>query len=141
VRLPLLQQGLVGVLATVGPDGPHAIPVSAMRRLADDALVFALARSRGSLARLRAEPRVAMALVDEGFALTAHGEARVIAEPLPGADFMAAVLLGVRRLEDASGGRTLVHGGVRWSWADDDSARRDRQVLDALERWAAGYCS
>jgi hypothetical protein len=135
--LPQFRPGLVGILATVDPGGPHAIPVSALARLGDDALLLALAHGRGSLARLRADRRVALALVEEGFSMTAHGPARVVADPLPGAEFMAAVRLDVERLEDTRRARTLIDAGIRWRWADEGSAERDARVRAALTALAA----
>lgn len=130
--LPPFPTGLVGMLCTLDDDGPAAIPVSALRRTADDRLLFALAPHRGSLARLRHDPRVALALVSEGFAVTARGRARVVADPLPGAPFVVAVHLEVRRLDDALAPHTAVHAGVVWGWRDPDAAVRHRQVMEAL---------
>lgn len=121
------------MLATSGDGGPWAIPVSALRRAGDDRVLLALARSRRSLARLRAEPVVALSLLGTGFSLTAQGPARVVAEPLPGAEFMAAVEVRAARLESTLGARTVVHAGVSWGWRDAESDARHRQVLAALE--------
>ncbi len=121
----------------MGPGGPHAIPVSALARLGDDALLLALAHGRGSLARLRADPRVALALVEEGFSMTAHGAARVVADPLPGAELVAAVRLDVERMEDTRRGGTLIDAGIRWRWADEGSAARDARARAALAALAA----
>ena len=123
----------MGILATVGPDGPWAIPVSALRRAAEDRVLLALLRSRRSLARLRDDPRVALALIGEGFSLTAHGPALVVAEPLPGAEFMAAVEVRAERLESTLGARTVIHSGIAWGWRDAGSDARHRQVLAALD--------
>lgn len=130
--LPPFPVDLVGLLCTVDDDGPAAIPVSALRRAADDRILFALAPHRGSLARLRREPRVALALLGEGFAVTARGQAHVIADPLPGAPFVVAVGLRVRSLDDALAPHTAVHAGITWSWREPDAAERHRQVLAAL---------
>lgn len=124
----------MAVLATVEPDGsPRAIPVSAIRRAGDRRALLALALRRGSLARLRARPRVALCLMGPGFAVTALGAARVAAEPLPGAEFMAAVELTVDELRDDLGEHTLVHEGVRFGWRDRDAADRHARVMAALE--------
>jgi hypothetical protein len=122
----------VAVLATVGEDGPWAIPVSALRRASDDRVLLALLRTRRSLARLRDNPRVALALVGEGFSLTATGPARVVADPLPGAEFMAAVEVRAERLESTLGAHTVIHAGIAWGWRDAASDARHRQVLAAL---------
>ncbi|MDQ6729168.1 MAG: hypothetical protein M3022_02380, partial [Actinomycetota bacterium] len=68
--LPHWPTGTVAILAT--DDGtPHAIPVSAVVRSGDRRLLLALAVRRGSLARLRAQPQVAVALMAPGVAITA----------------------------------------------------------------------
>ena len=90
--LPDWPAGTVCVLATSGADGPHAIPVSTAIRAGDDRIVLALARTRGSLERLRADPRVALTVMaGPDLAFTAHGTARVVADPLPGAEGVAGV--------------------------------------------------
>jgi len=132
VALPPFPHDLVAVLATVAPDGPSAIPVSAVHRAGDREVLFALAHHRGSLSRLRGDPRAALTLVGTGFALVARGEAVVIAEPLPGADFVTGVRFTAATISDAIGLTTLVHAGITWGWKDAASARRHRQVLAAL---------
>jgi hypothetical protein len=122
----------VALLATAGPDGPWVIPVSALRRAGDARLLLALARTRRSLARLRADPRVAVALIGAGFSLTAAGPAAVVAEPLPGAEHMTAVEVRVERLESTLGAQTLVRAGVDWGWRDAESDARHHRVLAAL---------
>jgi Pyridoxamine 5'-phosphate oxidase len=122
----------VAILATVGEDGPWAIPVSALRRAGEDRVLLALARTRRSLARLRVDPRVALALIGDGFSLTATGPAHVVADPLPGAEFMAAVEVRAERLESTLGAHTVVHAGIAWGWRDAASDARHRQVLSAL---------
>ena len=88
--LPDWPAGTVCVLATTGADGPHAIPVSTALRAGDGRVVLALAHTRGSLARLRADPRVALTvLAGPDLAFTAHGTAAVVADPLPGAEAVA----------------------------------------------------
>src|SRR5512141_2926674 len=51
--LPALPPGAVAILATVGPAGPVAIPVSAVLRAGPRDLLLGLAGRRGSLVRLR----------------------------------------------------------------------------------------
>lgn len=130
--LPAFPPGLVATLATVDADGPAAIPVSALHRTADDRVLLALAPHRASLARLRTDPRVALLMVAEGFAVSARGTARVVADPLPGATFVVGVSVGVTEVRDALGERTLVHAGIAWGWRDDGSAARHEAVLRAL---------
>ncbi|MFN8121171.1 MAG: pyridoxamine 5'-phosphate oxidase family protein [Thermoleophilia bacterium] len=134
--LPEFPSGLVAVLATVAPDGPSAIPVSAVHRAGDREVLFALAHHRGSLGRLRADPRAALTLVGTGFAVVARGEAAVVADPLPGAEFVTGLRFTATDIGDAIGLSTVVHGGIRWGWRDAASARRHRQVLAALRALA-----
>jgi len=123
----------VAILATVSEDGPWAIPVSALVRAGDDRVLLGLARTRRSLIRLRDHPLVALALIGAGYSLTAHGPARVVAEPLPGAEFMAAVEVWAERLESTLGANTVIHAGIAWGWRDAASDARHRQVMAALQ--------
>lgn len=135
--LPELPPGLVGFLATTDGEGrPHVIPVSALHRAGPRRLLLALTHRRGSLARARTRPDVAVALVGAGFALTAHGPARVAADPLPGAELMVALELEVRRLDDHLRPETELRSGVDWGWRDDAAAERDLQVMRALRALA-----
>ncbi len=134
--LPAFPADLVAVLATVAPDGPAAIPVSAVYRAGDHEVLFALAHHRGSLARLREDPRAALTRIGTGFAVVARGEAAVVADPLPGADFVTGLRFTSVTVGDAIGLATVVHRGVRWGWRDAPSARRHRQVLTALRALA-----
>src|ERR1700733_6097717 len=96
--LPDWPAGTVTILATAG-DTPQAIPVSAALRAGPRRALIGLAATRGSLARLRADPRGALTIVGEGVAVTAHGRARVLDdEPLvPG---VIAVEIDVDRVQD-----------------------------------------
>lgn len=130
--IPELPEGIVAVLATVGPAGPVAIPVSALLRGGPDRLRFALARTRGSVARLREDPRAAVSLNGPGIALVIEGRAAVAADPLPGAEFMAAFELAASRIRDARGPATEVDDGIRWRWTTPEAAARHAAVMDAL---------
>ena len=89
--LPQWPPGTVCILAT-GGDGPHAIPVSTAVRASEQRVVLALGARRGSLQRLREDSRVALTVLAAGdVAFTAHGTARVVADPLPGLDGADAV--------------------------------------------------
>ena len=57
--LPDWPSRTIAVLSTVDA-GPHAIPVSAPVRAGDHRILFNLHRDRGSLARLRTRPEVAL---------------------------------------------------------------------------------
>lgn len=136
--IPRFPVGTVGILATVGADGPHAIPVSALHRAEDARLLLALAPGRGSLARLRETPAVALSLIAPGIATTVRGSAAVVADPLPGADFVVGVEIRVEAVDDALTPRTLIDAGVIWRWTSVGDAERDDAVRAALVRLAAG---
>jgi Pyridoxamine 5'-phosphate oxidase len=83
--LPEWPTRTIAVLATLD-DGPHAIPVSAPLRAGDRRILLSLHRTRGSLSRLREEPRVALVVLTEGnTAFTARGRARIVEEPMAAA--------------------------------------------------------
>ncbi|HET9103219.1 MAG TPA: pyridoxamine 5'-phosphate oxidase family protein [Solirubrobacteraceae bacterium] len=131
--LPDWPPGTVVILAT--EDGaPHAIPVSAAIRAADDRILLALAVRRGSLARLRVRPRVAVALLAPGIAITAEGDARVVAEPLT--DGTVGVEVTVEVVRDHDRPTFAIQSGVGWRWTDEQAARRDTETREALRRLA-----
>lgn len=134
--LPTWSPGTVAVLSTAGGE-PHAIPVSTAVRADDRRVLIALARRRESLARLRADPRVALTLLTgEDIALTAHCRARVVADPLADNDRVCAVSLEVVRLQDHRQPRFLIDDGVSWHWTDPDAERQDAQIRGALAELA-----
>ena len=130
--IPELPEGIVAVLATAGPAGPAAIPVSALLREGPDRLLFALAATRGSTGRLRADPRAAVSLNAPGMSLCVEGAARIAADPLPGAEFMVAFRLQAMRIRDARGPATEVDEGIRWRWTAAEAAERHAAVMAAL---------
>lgn len=130
--LPELPADQVGILVTVDAGAPHAIPVSALVRGGPRRLVFALAPGRASLDRLRRSPRAAMVLIGPGFALTARGTSRVVAERLAGAEFVTALELTIAAIDDALTPRTEIVAGIAWRRPDPDDAARDEQVRGAL---------
>jgi flavin reductase (DIM6/NTAB) family NADH-FMN oxidoreductase RutF len=132
--LPDWPPGTVAVLATAGADGPHAIPVSTALRAGPRTVLLALARTRGSLARLRAEPRCALAVHAEGVAVTLRGRATVAGE----AAGTVAVRLDVEHVEDHGRPTFTVEAGVRWSWTDAEAERVDAEVRAALQALAGG---
>jgi Pyridoxamine 5'-phosphate oxidase len=72
----------IAVFVTVD-GGPHAIPVRRRFGPAITRILLCLHRTRGSLARLRERPRVALAFLAEGnVAFTARGTARVVDDPM-----------------------------------------------------------
>ena len=123
----------MAVLSTVG-EGAHAIPVSTGVRASETLVLFALARRRGSLANLRIEPRVALTLLCEGdIAVTAHGIATVVADPMRISDRVCAVALEVTRIQDNGQPRFEILTGVSWNWTDPDAEARDREVRTELK--------
>ena len=131
--LPDWPAGTVCVLATSGADGPHAIPVSTALRAGEKRIVLALARSRGSLERLRADPRVAltvMAAPDLGF--TAHGTAHVVTDPLPGVEGVTGVAIQVEAVKRHERPTFAIEAGVAWRWTDPAAQARDGVVRAAL---------
>lgn len=131
--LPEWREGTVAILSTVGAGAPHAIPISTVVRAGPRRALFALAHTRGSLARLRADARVALTLVGAGdVAFTARGRAAVVAESLDAAENVAAVLLEVERVDDHGRDQFEILDGVRWRWLEESARRRDAQVRAAL---------
>src|SRR3954462_15641460 len=82
-ELPTWADGTVAVLST-GGGPPHAIPVSTGVRAGPAAVLLALALRRASLARLRADPAVALTIMAPDVACTALGRATVVREPSGG---------------------------------------------------------
>lgn len=132
--LPELPPGTVVILATVGGAGPAAIPVSAVVREGPRVLLLGLAARRGSLARLREEPRVALSVGGPGFCVEVVGEALVAADPLPGAEGMVAVRVVADGIRDVRGRATEVDAGMLWRWTDAAADARHRVVMAALAR-------
>jgi hypothetical protein len=132
--LPDWPVGTVTILATAG-DSPHAIPVSAALRAGPRRALIALATTRGSLARLRAEPNVSLTIVCADTAVTAYGRARVLdADAI--AESVTAVEIEVDRVQDHDRPTFAIESGVRWRWTDPEAERRDAQVRAALARLA-----
>jgi hypothetical protein len=126
--------GTPGVLVVAGP---HAIPVSTAVRAGDRRLLFALARSRETLDRLRDDPGAALALLAEGVAFTAYGEAGVVRESLQRAPTVAALELHVERVQDhLAASRAEILGGVQWRWGEESAGAADAAVMAELEELA-----
>jgi hypothetical protein len=124
--IPDWPPGTVAILAT---HGPHAIPVSTARRAGPTSVLLALGPSRGSLARLREDPRCALAVIAAGTAVTLRGRATEIGD----AAGTVAVRLDVDAVDDHAQPTFAIHEGVRWEWTEADSAERDEQVRRALD--------
>ncbi len=130
--LPHWPPGTVALLAT-GAGAPHVIPVSTALRAGDDRVLLALAHRRHSLRRLREDPRAALALLAAGdVAVTAHGLAAVVADPLPGAENVAAVELRVQEVQDHGSRRFVIDAGVAWRWVDAEAEQGDVATRAAL---------
>ena len=126
--IPDWPPGTVAILATSG-HGPHAIPVSTAVKAGPATVMLALAPSRGSLDRLRSDPRCALViLAGDDLAVTLHGRAHPAGE----AAGTIAVRLEVERVQDHMRPEFTIEGGVRWRWTDDDARERDARVRDAL---------
>ena len=129
IDLPHWPPGTVGTLVTAGVR-PHAIPVSALVRAGPDRILVGLARSRASLARLRADPAVTVAIYAPDTALCADGTARVLDEELTAS--VVAVLVSVSEVHDHRRPTFALHAGVSWEWTDEDARRSDAEVRAAL---------
>jgi len=114
---------------------PHAIPVSAAVRAGPERVLLGLASSRESLARVRQDPRVALAIMAGGdVAVTAYGTATVRDADLT--DGVAAVELRVERVQDHNRLTFVIESGVGWHWTDAAAQERDGEVRAALQRLA-----
>ena len=126
-------------ILSVGGGSPHAIPVSTAIRSGPREVLLALARSRETLARLREDPRAALTIVAAGdVAITAHGIARIVADPMEVSDRVAAIALDVERVQDHGQPRFEIVAGVRWHWTDPEAEKRDAELRAALGRMAGG---
>lgn len=127
MKVPSWPAGTVCVLVT-GEDR-HAIPMSTPVRVDDRTVRFGLGKRRGSLERLRADGRCALAVVAEGLAVTLYGSARASGE----VEGVVAVEMLVDEVCDHLTDDFVIRAGVDWEWTDDDAAARDRAVRDGLE--------
>jgi hypothetical protein len=130
--LPNWEEGTVAVLST-GGGAPHAIPVSTAVRAGPRRILLALALRRGSLARLREDPRAALTLLAAGdVAVTAHCRATIVQEPMAASDRVAAVALDVVEVQDHGQPRFVIESGVGWRWTDPEAAGQDALIRAAL---------
>jgi len=128
----------IAVLATVD-QGPHAIPGSAPVRAGDRRILLSLHRDRGSLARLRGEPRVALLILTGGdVAFTARGRAQLVADPLPGAPEYLGVAIAVEAIDDHRQASFRVESGVDRSWIDEGQQKALGDRVKALRNLASG---
>lgn len=135
--LPEWPQDTIAVLVTTDP-APHAIPVSWPVRAGDRRILLSLKSDRGSLARLRERPELALLILGGGdVALCARGTGKVIADPLPGADDYVAVELTVDVIDDHRQSAFAVASGIQRTVLDDTELRYLRNRVATLEAMAA----
>lgn len=135
--LPEWPAKTIAVLAT-GDPAPHAIPVSAPVRAGDRRILLSLKRGRGSLARLRGRPRVALLVLAAGnLAFTARGTASVIEEPMEDAPDYAAIGIDVEGIDDHRQPEFVVESGADRSWTDEKERRALGARVGALRNLAA----
>jgi hypothetical protein len=117
--LPVWPPRTVAVLSTAGED-VHAIPVSAPVRAGDRTILLSLHRSRGTLARIRRWPVVALTFLAEGdVAFTARGRATIAGEPMAADPEHHAVLMAVDHVDDHRQPAFRVTAGVDREWVDE----------------------
>lgn len=134
--LPDWAPGTVAVLST-SAGRPHAIPVSTAVRVGPRSIALALALQRESLARVREDPHCALTVMAGGnVALTAHGRATIVEEPMAVSDRVAAVRIDVEAIQDHGQDRFEINDSVRWCWTDPEAEQRDREIRAALSRLA-----
>jgi hypothetical protein len=75
-------------------------------------------------------------MADGNIALTAHGRATIVEEPMAASDGVAAVRIDVEAIQDHGQDRFEIDAGVRWHWTDPDAEHRDREIRAALSRLA-----
>jgi hypothetical protein len=135
--LPEWPPRTVGVLATVA-DGPHTIPISAPVRAGDHRILLNLHRDRGSLARLRKEPRVALLILAEGdVAFTARGRAQLVAEPLAGAPEYVGIAIAVEAIDDHRQAAFRVESGADRIWTDESERKALGERVASLRQLAS----
>jgi hypothetical protein len=99
-----------------------------------DAVLLALGPRRGSLARLRADSRCALAVIAGGAAVTLRGRAEIVGD----AAGTVAVRMAVETVDDHDQPTFAIHAGVRWEWTDAGARERDAKVREALQRLQDG---
>jgi hypothetical protein len=137
--LPTWPTRTVGMLATIGPAGPHVIPVSAPLRADDRRILLSLHRTRGSLERLRRHPAVALlVLTGDDIAFTARGRASVVEEPMGVAPDYVAVAIEVEEIDDHRQPAFVVDSGVGRRWVDEGEQKALGARVAALSAFAGG---
>ena len=135
--LPDFPTRTIAVLATVD-DGPHAIPVSAPVRAGDRRILLSLHNTRGSLARIRRRPAVALTVLSaENVAFTARGHAHIVEESMPVSPSYAAVAIEVEHVDDHRQPGFVVEAGVDRRWLDETERDALGERVRALTRLAS----
>ncbi len=135
--LPYWPERTIAVLST-SDERVHAIPVTAPQRAGDRRILLRLRRSRGSLARLREHPYVALTMLAAGNrAFTARGRARVVREPTPDASQFATVAIDVDEIDDHRHSSLVVESGVALYWDDERTRLFLQEHRNALRAVAA----
>ncbi|WP_227979883.1 hypothetical protein [Nocardia spumae] len=134
--LPTWPLDTIAVLVTTDPS-PHAIPVSWPVRADDRRILLSLKFDRGSLARLRKRPDVALLILGGGnVALCARGPARIIADPMPGAEDYVAVAIDVEVIDDHRQGAFEVAAGIQRTVLDEPELEYLRSRVATLREMA-----
>jgi oxalate decarboxylase len=134
--LPEWPSTVIAVLSTID-EVPHSIPVTAPQRVGDRRILLALKRDRGSLARLRERPDVAVSILASGDdAFTARGRARVVQESMARAPEYAAVAIDVEDIDDHRQPAFAVDSGVGLRWVDATAPQALRERVTALREIA-----
>src|SRR3954447_9915008 len=116
---------------------PHAIPVTAPVRADDRQILFSHKHDRGSLARLRSQPEVALMICAEGdVAFTARGRAHVMAEQMASAPQFAAVALDVEAIDNHQQAAVAVGAGPAVHWRDERAQEGVRDHVAELRALA-----
>ncbi|MEV6277945.1 hypothetical protein [Nocardia sp. NPDC051832] len=134
--LPVWPRDTIAVLVTTDPL-PHAIPVSWPVRAGARRILLSLKFDRGSLARLRKAPDIALLILGGGdVALCARGKAKVIAEEMPGAPEYVAVQLDVEVIDDHRQSAFAVAQGIQRNVLDDSELTALQGRVATLREWA-----
>ncbi|QIS07819.1 hypothetical protein F5X71_31135 [Nocardia brasiliensis] len=134
--LPQWPRETIAVLVTTDP-APHAIPVSWPVRAGDRRILLSLKFDRGSLARLRERPQVALLILGGGnVALCARGAAKVIAEQMPDAADYAAVQIDVDTIDDHRQSAFEVDKGIQRTVLDSAELQALEGRVATLRSWA-----
>jgi oxalate decarboxylase len=141
--LPVWPETTIAVLSTADGD-PYAIPVTAPVRAGARRIMLSLRREHRSLARLRRQPEVALAILASGDeAFTARGRASVVQEPMTRAPQFAAVVIDVEEIDDHGQKAEIVESGVDIQWMNEAALRAAQDRVAELreiairEQWEA----